>query len=123
MCIAVDLIAEFGHRLKSLFCATTYTATLIFAFSTFSGHAQSGTDGTVDIHAGIEIQVEILPEYRYLEVIDALDRTGYQILSVSDTLLNRVRIRARSVTHLREIVISRATGSILRDVVLERYDR
>ena len=64
------------------------------------------------------IIVEELPEFRYLDVIDALDRAGYNILSVGTTLLNRVRIRARNDQHVREIVVSRATGEILRDAVV-----
>lgn len=59
--------------------------------------------------------------WRHLDVIEALEASGYAVLSVRETLLNRVRIRARSAFHLREIVISRASGSILRDVVLETY--
>ncbi|WP_146636306.1 hypothetical protein [Nioella nitratireducens] len=73
------------------------------------------------VENGVEIIVERPPEYRYLDVIDALDRDGYQILSVTTTLLNRVRIQARNDMHLREIVISRASGTILRDAILERY--
>ncbi len=73
------------------------------------------------VENGVEIIVERPPEYRYLDVIDALDQEGYQILSVTTTLLNRVRIQARNDMHLREIVISRASGTILRDAILERY--
>lgn len=61
------------------------------------------------------------PRLRHLDVIEALEANGYVLLSVRETLLNRVRIRARNALHLREIVISRASGSILRDVVLETY--
>ena len=61
------------------------------------------------------------PMWRHLDVIEALEASGYAVLSVRETLLNRVRIRARNALHLREIVISRASGSILRDVVLETY--
>lgn len=61
------------------------------------------------------------PMWRHLDVIEALEAGGYAVLSVREMLLNRVRIRARNALHLREIVISRASGSILRDVVLETY--
>ena len=57
----------------------------------------------------------------YVEVIDALTVNGYQIVSVTDTMLNRVRIRARNVSHLREIVVSRASGQVLRDAIIETY--
>jgi hypothetical protein len=51
----------------------------------------------------------------------ALDRSGYEIVSVTDTMLNRVKIRARNTYHLREIVVSRASGAILRDGLVESY--
>lgn len=70
---------------------------------------------------GVEIIVERAPQFRYLDVIDALDAEGYQILSLTNTLLNRVRIQARNSVHLREIIISRASGTILRDAILEYY--
>lgn len=57
----------------------------------------------------------------YFDVIDALDRNGYQIVSVTNTMLNRVVIRARNEHHLREIVLSRASGHILRDGIMENY--
>jgi hypothetical protein len=59
--------------------------------------------------------------YNYAEVTDALDRSGYEIVSVTDTMLNRVKIRARNPYHLREIVVSRASGAILRDGLVESY--
>lgn len=61
------------------------------------------------------------PQERYLDVIDALETAGYTLLSVRETMLNRVQIRARNALHLREIVLSRASGDILRDVALETY--
>lgn len=57
----------------------------------------------------------------YVQVIDALTVNGYQIVSVTDTMLNRVKIRARNASHLREIVVSRATGQVLRDALVESY--
>jgi hypothetical protein len=68
------------------------------------------------------IIIEELPEFRYLDVIKALDDAGYRIMSVSSTLLNRVRIRAQNDQHLREVIVSRSTGTVLRDALLETYD-
>lgn len=65
--------------------------------------------------------VEYEPRWRHLTVLEALDRSGYRVLSVRETLLNRVRIRAENDFHLREIVISRSSGAILRDVSIETY--
>ncbi|MBF9033966.1 hypothetical protein HKCCE2091_06925 [Rhodobacterales bacterium HKCCE2091] len=55
----------------------------------------------------------------YDEILAALDAQGYQIVSVSSTWLNRVRIRARNSEHVREIIVSRASGEILRDALLD----
>lgn len=56
-----------------------------------------------------------------LSVIDALDANGYRIVSVNTTLLNRIRIQAQNEWHLREIVMSQASGQILRDAILEEF--
>ncbi len=73
--------------------------------------------------AGFDIvRVQHNPQWRYIDILEALDSEGYTIVSVTDTLLNRVKIRARSRQHLREIVVSRASGQILRDAVIETYD-
>ena len=73
--------------------------------------------------AGVDVfRVQHSPQWRYIDVLEALDKEGYTVVSVTDTLLNRVKIRARSSQHLREIVVSRASGQILRDAVIETYD-
>lgn len=73
--------------------------------------------------AGLDVfRVQSSPQWRYIEILEALDTEGYTIISVTDTLLNRVKIRARNSQHLREIVVSRASGQILRDAVIETYD-
>ncbi|WP_127903563.1 hypothetical protein [Solirhodobacter olei] len=53
-------------------------------------------------------------------VIGALKKQGYTIVSVNTTWLNRVRIRAKNEYVLREIVVSPATGDILRDAIVRR---
>lgn len=73
--------------------------------------------------AGFDVfRVQGSPQWRYIDVLEALDTEGYTIVSVTDTLLNRVKIRARNRQHLREIVVSRASGQILRDAVIDTYD-
>lgn len=69
----------------------------------------------------VSIIVEELPENRYLDVIAELGDSGYRIVSVSRTLLNRMRIEADNGQHLREIIFSQAAGLVLRDVIVERY--
>jgi hypothetical protein len=65
--------------------------------------------------------VDKSPRWRYLEVLSALDRDGYNIVSVEETFLGRIRIRAANKFHLREIVVSRASGQILRDAIVTQY--
>jgi hypothetical protein len=67
----------------------------------------------------VDISVDEIAENRYLEVIRTLDRQGYQIRSVSRTLLNRIRILAVNQVQLREIIFSQSGGLVLRDTVLE----
>lgn len=67
------------------------------------------------------ITFEDLPEFRYLEVVRALDEAGYRIVSITDTFLNRIRIRASNADHLREVIISRSSGQVLRDALIEVY--
>ncbi|MBQ2259813.1 MAG: hypothetical protein II336_00420 [Loktanella sp.] len=61
------------------------------------------------------------PQARYVRVIQTLDQNGYEIVDLRNTLLNRALIRARNQRHLREIVVSRASGQVLRDVVIEEF--
>ena len=61
------------------------------------------------------------PEVRYLEVVSALKANGYKIESITITFLNRAKILASNPHHLREIVISRASGQILRDAIVQDY--
>ncbi|MCC5982767.1 MAG: hypothetical protein JJU42_00250 [Rhodobacteraceae bacterium] len=75
----------------------------------------------IDRTAAVAVAADRAPENRYLDVIDALERQGYRILAVRQTLLRRVLIRAETDIHLREIVVSRANGGILRDVIVEEY--
>ena len=60
---------------------------------------------------------------RALPVIDALKKEGYSVRSIHLTLLNRVRIRAENRDYLREIVVSPATGDILRDAIVKTLHR
>ncbi|WP_341368667.1 hypothetical protein [Yoonia sp. BS5-3] len=55
----------------------------------------------------------------YTDVIGGLQATNYDIEDVSTTLLGRTMIVANNGLHRREIVVSRATGEILSDVLLD----
>ena len=55
----------------------------------------------------------------YSDVIAQLQDVGYRIVEVKSTFLGRIRILARNKVHLREVIVSRSTGEIKRDVILE----
>ncbi len=57
----------------------------------------------------------------YTDVLVMLERTGYKVVKMDSTLLGRVRILARNREHLREVIVSRSTGEIKRDVILKRF--
>ncbi|WP_154653304.1 hypothetical protein [Maritimibacter alkaliphilus] len=46
-----------------------------------------------------------------------LDADGYRITRVDRTFLNRIMVQATKGQIRREIVISQATGMVLRDVI------
>lgn len=54
----------------------------------------------------------------YTDVVVALQVRGYEILELRQTFLGRIRIVAQNDVHVREIVVSRTTGEIKRDIVL-----
>lgn len=62
------------------------------------------------------------PQERYLKIILALGEDGYTVVDVRQTFLNRVLIRAENQHHLRETVVSRASGQVLRDVIIEEFE-
>ncbi|QDC09682.1 hypothetical protein FHY55_10685 [Oceanicola sp. D3] len=57
----------------------------------------------------------------YTDVIAVLERNGYRVVSMSSTMLGRVKILAQNKVHLREIVVSRSTGEIKHDVILKVF--
>lgn len=63
--------------------------------------------------------VEAQPAYQV--VIAGLQADGYKILWVRRSFLGRYRIQASNAMHLREVVVSRTTGEILRDAILTVY--
>jgi hypothetical protein len=83
---------------------------------------QAAADAHADLAAEELMAASSQPaELRHIEVLTALEQAGYTLVELRRTWLNRILIRARNSHHLREIVISRSTGSVLRDVVIETY--
>lgn len=100
---------------QKMWCFAVFAAFLISVDLT--GARASSSLSIVDI----ERQLGRSGNDEYLAVLRQLDSAGYEIVEVSVTILNRLKIRARNRQHLREIVVSRASGAVLRDIVLETY--
>ena len=52
-----------------------------------------------------------------------LSAQGYQVVEIRRTLLGRVQFIAVRGTAIREVIVSRSTGEILRDVTMEDVGR
>ena len=53
-----------------------------------------------------------------LQLVTSLQESGYTIVEVRKSLLGRVRVIAENDRHRREIVVSRTTGEIRRDALI-----
>jgi len=99
------------HRKR--LAAASVAALVAFALAA-PGSAQTASDDKAE---------DLKPSYQvagvtYLDVIEGLEKDGFQIDKVTRTFLGRYRILARNATQLREVVVSSSTGEILRDVIL-----
>ena len=74
--------------------------------------------GSADADASAAVQVA---QQTYVDVIANLEAAGYTVVETKRTLLGRIRIRARNAVHLREVVVSRATGEVKRDEIVEIF--
>ncbi|TVQ00225.1 MAG: hypothetical protein EA338_05720 [Roseinatronobacter sp.] len=92
---------------------------LIFLASATAVAGQSGRGMSI---VDVERSVGREGNDHYIAVLQTLEQRGYSIVEVSSTLLNRLRIWAENNVHRREIVVSRANGRILRDVIVETYE-
>lgn len=78
--------------------------------------AQNGTAATQES----EISAMLMAQARtQAQVTAALEGQGYRVEKVRRSLLGRVIITARNAAHVREVVMSRATGEILSDQIIE----
>ena len=101
----------------SLWQTVVCTVRLLAVSSLFSiGLATAGNAQTVDRQSIAAAH----QENAYLRSIEILETDGYQIISINTTWLGRTMIRARKGDIRREIVVSEATGLVLRDVIYER---
>ncbi len=64
---------------------------------------------------------EVAQNRTYLDVVASLEAEGYEITDVGKTWLGRIKIVATSKANLREVIVSRTTGEILSDVIVDVY--
>lgn len=92
-------------------CATCVTPDAALA----EGKALTG----IDLVTAISALSKDAPDLSFVLLIKLLQRNGYDIQSVDVTFLNRARIIAANRWHRREVIVSRTSGEILRDVLLD----
>jgi len=73
----------------------------------------------IDLVNAISALSKDAPDLSFVLMIKLLERNGYTIQSVDVTFLNRARIIAANPWHRREVVISRTSGEILRDMLID----
>jgi hypothetical protein len=102
---------------------TPLLATTFVVMSSLAANAQdAGTAAQNDTAATQESEISamLLAQARtQAQVTAALEDQGYRVEKVRRSLLGRVIITARSAAHVREVVMSRATGEILSDQIIE----
>jgi hypothetical protein len=102
---------------------TPLLATTFVLMSSLAANAQdAGTAAQNDTAAAQESEISamLLAQARtQTQVTAALEDQGYRVEKVRRSLLGRVIITARNDAHVREVVMSRATGEILSDQILE----
>jgi len=96
---------------------TTALAITMAAGSAGTALAQSA-EPSASASAGVTL---VAQQQTYLDVMANLEAAGYTVVETKTTFLGRVQITARNATHLREVVVSRATGEVKSDVILETF--
>lgn len=100
---------------------------IITACTLVSSAAMAEVGTTAQAQAQAQVQAdaansfEVAQNRTYLDVIASLEAEGYKINEVTTTWLGRIKVMAQSTQNLREVVVSRATGEIMSDIILEVY--
>ncbi len=82
-----------------------------------SAPAASVAQGT-DL-SGLAGSYQLAQNRDYNDVVNGLTATNYEIEDIGTTLLGRTRILANNGLHRREVIVSRTTGEVLSDMVLD----
>lgn len=95
----------------------TGTAGNISAQEKEGGSSSASTaEAEASANASVSIQQQAMNT-----IMAELEATGYQVIEVSTTFLGRIRILASNSENMREIVVSRSTGEVKRDVIVEVF--
>lgn len=103
------MIARFGTAFLCV-CRGAICATALVAGSVQAQDVADlrGGDGVVQARS-------------YGDVVAALEAGGYRVDDISRTFLGRVRIVASNRHHRREVIISRSTGEIMSDMIVDVF--
>jgi hypothetical protein len=102
------------------FTGMGYSAALAVVLA--AGPANMALAQSADVSANATAGLTLVAQQQtYLDVMANLEAAGYTVVKTKTTFLGRVQITARNATHLREVVVSRATGEVKSDVILETF--
>lgn len=110
--------------MKILIAAAILAATLNSPGWAGSAKVEGNAEATLKTQASLDSNVDklVLAQSRTrADVVAALEASGYTVTEIRTTLLGRLRIVARNGEHRREVVMSRATGEILSDRIVEVF--
>lgn len=73
---------------------------------------------SVETNSNATIQVA---QNAHVDIIASLEASGYQIIETKTTLFGRIHIYAKNDAHIREVVVSRWTGEVKYDLIVETF--
>lgn len=90
--------------------------------STFLSAPVMAQDASASANAQASAQLTFdVAQNSHLDVIAQLEAVGYTILDTKTTLLGRIHIYAKNDAHVREVVVSRWTGEVKYDLIVETF--
>ncbi len=105
---------------KNVFTAATAVLIAVLPAYAPAATANAQAEGRVQAIATMD-NFTVAQVQSYLDVIVQLEANGYTLDSVEKTLLGRMKITAHNRVHVRELVVSRSTGEVMRDTVVRIF--
>lgn len=94
----------------------TLGAALLLSVASPDGAAAQGSAET-SAAGGVRAEALLIAATGRDEIVAALQAQGFTVTEIGSTLLGRIRIEAASELGVREVIVHRGTGEILRDVL------